>query len=100
MLFSLAFLVVAAAACDDPEPINLGTGAETTIRDLAETIRRLVGFEGRIAWDPTKPDGQPRRSLDTRRAAERLGWRASTHLGEGLRHTIGWFHANRVYRTP
>ncbi|MCA9317675.1 MAG: hypothetical protein KDB73_19480 [Planctomycetes bacterium] len=60
-------------------------------RDVAETIRRLVGFEGRIAWDPQRPDGQPRRSLDTRRAAERLGWRAATSLEEGLRTTIAWY---------
>ena len=84
-------IVLAAATCDDPEPINLGTGAETTIGDLAETIGRLVGFEGRIAWDPTKPDGQPRRSLDTRRGAQRLGWRASTSLEEGLCRTVAWY---------
>lgn len=69
-------------------------------RDVAETIRRLVGFEGRIAWDPTKPGGQPRRSLDTLRAAERLAWRASTSLEEGLRKTVAWYRAARGLGAP
>jgi GDP-L-fucose synthase len=84
-------LVRAAEVMDDPEPINLGTGMEITIRDLVTTIARLCGFTGEIRWDATKPDGQPRRCLDTRRAADRLGWRAKVGFEEGLRRTIEWF---------
>ncbi len=84
-------VVAAAATLDDPEPINLGTGVETTIRDLAETIAAIVGFPGTTEWDSSRPDGQPRRSLDTRRAAERLGWRARTPLEVGLRRTVEWY---------
>ena len=84
----------AAETMEDPEPINLGTGVEITIRDLVVLIARLVGFEGEIRWDPTKPDGQPRRCLDTTRARERLGWRAEVGFEEGLRRTIEWWRAH------
>jgi len=80
---------------EEPEPINLGTGEEITIRDLAERIARLTGFEGRLEWDATQPDGQPRRSLDTSRARERLGWEARTPFEEGLRRTIEWYREAR-----
>jgi len=83
-------IVAALERYDGPEPVNLGTGCEMTIRDLAETIRRLVGYEGEIRFDPSRPDGQPRRSLDTRRAWERFGWRAETPLEEGLERTVAW----------
>ena len=86
-------LVRAAEIIDDPEPINLGTGTEITIRDLVTLIARLCGFTGEIRWDASKPDGQPRRCLDTRRAAERLGWRAKVGFEDGLRRTIEWFRA-------
>ncbi len=83
-------LVLAAQAYDDPAPVNLGAGFEITIRDLAEKIRRLVGYEGRLVWDETKPDGQPRRCLDTSRARS-FGFQAETDFDEGLRRTIEWY---------
>ena len=81
----------AAEKADEPIPINLGTGREIRIRDLVVLITRLCRFTGRIEWDTTKPDGQPRRCLDTTRAAERLGWRAQVDLEDGLRRTVEWF---------
>jgi len=84
-------IVRASELIDDPQPINLGTGAEIRIRDLVELIAGLTGFTGRIDWDPTKPDGQPRRCLDTTRAAQRLGWRAEIPLEQGLKETIAWW---------
>jgi GDP-L-fucose synthase len=84
-------LRLAAAAYDDPEPVNIGTGVETSIRELAETIADLTGFGGEIVWDATMPNGQPRRRLDATRAAERFGFRARTPLREGLERTIAWY---------
>lgn len=78
-----------------PEPINLGTDHEVTIRETVETIARLVGFEGELRWDPTKPDGQPRRRVDASRAESVLGWRAHTPFEDGMRNTIDWYLANR-----
>lgn len=86
----------AAETLDEPVPVNLGTCMEITIRDLVELIARLTGFEGEIRWDATKPDGQPRRCLDTSRADDLLGWRADVGFEEGLRRTIDWFRANRA----
>jgi GDP-L-fucose synthase len=80
---------------DNPEPVNLGAGFEITIRDLTETIGRLVGFKGEIVWDPSKPDGQPRRCLDTTRAEKEFGFQASMPFEEGLRRTIEWWKANK-----
>jgi len=77
------------------EPVNVGAGVEISIRDLAETIARLTGFEGRLVWDPTQPDGQPRRCLDVTRAKELLGFRATTPFEEGLAKTIEWYRAHR-----
>jgi GDP-L-fucose synthase len=88
-------LIRAAEVMDTPEPINLGTNMEITIRDLVTLIARLCGFGGQIQWDATKPDGQPRRCLDVQRAAQRLGWRAKVGFEEGLRRTIDWFVAHR-----
>jgi len=88
-------IVTATAVHDDPRPINLGSGLEITIADLAALIARLCDFHGRIEWDPTRLDGQPRRRLDTRKAAELLGWRATTPLEEGLRRTITWWRKGR-----
>jgi len=76
---------------DDPDPINLGTGQEIKIKNLVQLIAGLCGFTGRIEWDPSKPDGQPRRCLDTTRAKERLGWSANTSFEEGLKRTVGWW---------
>jgi GDP-L-fucose synthase len=84
-------IVAATLEYDDPAPVNLGTGRETCISELAGMIARQVGFSGRIDWDATRPSGQPRRCLDTRRAAERFGFVARTTLEEGLRRTIAWY---------
>ena len=81
-------IATAVAEYDDAEPVNIGTGREITIRALAELIARLTGFDGRIRWDATRPDGQPRRCLDVSRARERFGFEARTDLETGLRHTI------------
>lgn len=75
---------------EDSAPVNLGTGEEITIRELALLIQELVGFEGRLTFDPSFPDGQPKRRLDTSRAMERFGWSAQVTLREGLRETIEW----------
>jgi len=85
--------VRAAEVMEAPEPMNLGTGSEITIRDLVTLIARLCGFNGEIRWDASKPDGQPRRCLDTQRAAQRLDWRAKVGFEEGLRRTIEWYRA-------
>jgi GDP-L-fucose synthase len=84
-------LMMAAEAYDDPEPVNLGTGFEITIRELAEMIKAMTGFPGRIAWDTSKPDGQPRRCLDVTRARERFGFEATMPFEEGLRRTVDWY---------
>jgi len=88
-------IVLATERYDDPEPVNLGTGREITIRELVELIARLTHFEGSIDWDPTKPDGQPRRVLDTTRARERFGFAARTPFEEGLARTIAWYENAR-----
>jgi GDP-L-fucose synthase len=87
---------LAAERYDDPEPVNLGTGVETSIRDLAETIADLTGFDGEIVWDTSMPNGQPRRSLDASRAAERFGFRAHTSLRDGLERTVAWYRETRL----
>ncbi len=74
-----------------PDPINIGTGKEIKIHELIEMIADIMGFDGEILYDTTKPDGQPRRCLDTSRAKERLGFEAKTSLSDGLQHTISWF---------
>ena len=84
-------IAAATERLDGPEPVNVGAASEITIKDLTETIARLTGFEGRLRWDPSKPDGQPRRALDTSRARERFGFEASTSLEDGLRRTIDWY---------
>ena len=84
-------IVMATQNYDGPDPVNLGAGFEITIRDLAEKIRNMVGFEGELLWDTSKPDGQPRRCLDTSRAAELFGFRAQVDFDEGLQRTIDWW---------
>jgi len=86
-------IALAAERYDGPEPVNIGAGFEISIQDLAELIARLAGFEGRLVWDTTKPDGQPRRSLDTSRAEQLFGFRARTALEDGLRKTIDWYQS-------
>ena len=92
-------IVKAAESYDGGDPVNIGTGQEIRIRDLAETIAAKVGFSGRVAWDTTKPNGQPRRCLDVSRAKERFGFEARCSLSEGLESTIAWFVANRKTET-
>jgi GDP-L-fucose synthase len=82
---------LAAERYDDPAPVNVGTGAEISIRELAETIAGLTGFAGRIVWDTSMPNGQPRRALDASRAAAAFGFRARTSLHDGLEQTIAWY---------
>jgi len=89
-----AAIVLAAERYDGPEPVNLGSGEEISIRDLAGLIAELTGFEGEIEWDESQPNGQPRRLLDTRRALELFGFRAGTRLRDGLERTIAWYRAN------
>ncbi len=84
-------IVLAAERFDDSEPVNLGSGFEISIRDLLTTIARHTGFTGRIVWDTSKPNGQPRRALNTDRAFERFGFRATTDFDEGLRQTVAWY---------
>jgi GDP-L-fucose synthase len=84
-------LLLAADRYDDPEPVNLGTGVETSIRELAETIADLTGFSGEIVWDTSMPNGQPRRQLDASRAMRLFGFEARTSLREGLAETIAWY---------
>jgi GDP-L-fucose synthase len=86
---------LAAQRYDDAEPVNLGTGEEISIRELAELVAELTGFDGEIIWDTTKPNGQPRRKLDVSRAEERFGFRSHTTLREGLQPTIEWFRSHR-----
>jgi GDP-L-fucose synthase len=88
-------IVAAATQYDGEDPVNLGSGQEISISDLARTISDLVGFGGDIRWDRSKPNGQPRRMLDTSRARERFGWSARTRFEDGLRVTIDWYAANR-----
>ena len=92
--------MLAAERYDGAEPVNLGTGVETSIRDLAETVAELTGFDGEIVWDTSKPNGQPRRSLDASRAEELFGFRARTALREGLERTVAWYreHAHSACR--
>jgi len=88
-------IAIAANTYGDSQPLNIGSGRETTIRELTGLIARLCGFEGEIRWDPGKPDGQPRRCLDTTRAEEQLGWVARVPLEEGLRATIESYEKSR-----
>jgi GDP-L-fucose synthase len=92
-------ICLAAEKYDGPEPVNLGAGFEITIRDLTELVARLTGFGGQIVWDPNKPDGQPRRCLDTSRAEQLFGFRARTSFEEGLKRTIEWYRSERSSKT-
>ena len=90
-------IVLAAERYDQPDPVNLGTGFEISIKDLTELIVKLTGFEGRIIWDTSKPDGQPRRCLDVGKADRLFGFRAGTPLKQGLAKTIKWYRARRHF---
>ena len=84
-------VVLAALRYDQPEPVNLGTGEEVSIKHLAELIGEATGYEGEIVWDTTKPNGQPRRKLDTTRAKELFGFEAKTPFREGVARTVAWY---------
>ncbi|MGH8070507.1 MAG: GDP-L-fucose synthase family protein [Candidatus Entotheonellia bacterium] len=88
-------IVLASEHYNDPEPVNVGSGVEICIKELVELIAELTGFQGRLAWDPTKPDGQPRRCLDTSRATHAFGFRAQTDFRQGLMRTIDWYRQFR-----
>ena len=89
-------LLLAAEHYNSSEPVNLGSGNEISIKDLAEMIAYLTGFEGELVWDTTKPNGQPRRALDVNRAKQLFGFHAETSLKEGLKRTIEWYQANKT----
>jgi GDP-L-fucose synthase len=96
-------ILLAAERYNKSDPINVGAGFEITIRDLVNLIARLTSFEGRIVWDPSKPNGQPRRLLDISKAEKEFGFRAKVGFEEGLRRTIEWYraHASSIHpRTP
>jgi GDP-L-fucose synthase len=88
-------IVAAAEGYDGPEPVNIGSGQEISIHDLVALVAELVGFQGEVRWDTTKPDGQPRRRLDTTRARELFGFEARVPLREGLQRTIDWYLDHR-----
>jgi len=93
-------LGLAAERYDGAEPVNIGTGDEISIRDLVSLLADLVGFTGEIRWDTTKPNGQPRRRLDTSRAEQLFGFRARTSLREGLEKTIAWYREHALRGAP
>jgi GDP-L-fucose synthase len=86
-------IVLSMEKYESPEPMNLGSGREITIKDLTQLVAQLSGFEGKIVWDPSKPDGQPRRCLDVSRARDEIGFTAKTSLEDGLRKTIAWYES-------
>jgi GDP-L-fucose synthase len=89
-------VALAAEHYNDPDPVNVGAGQEITIRELATTVCKLCGLTGAIRWDASRPDGQPRRCLETSRAAAAFGFRARTKLMDGLRQTIAWYERHRA----
>ena len=91
-------IVLATERYDGDDPVNLGVGREITIRELVEVIVRLTRFAGEVRWDPSKPDGQPRRALDTSRARERFGFVAKTSFEDGLRQTVAWYEGQIAAR--
>jgi len=93
-------IVAALEHLQGSDPVNVGAGSEISIRDLAQRIGEATGFTGRFRFDPSQPDGQPRRCLDTSRAEQLLGWRAETSLGEGLLRTVAWFRSQRREPAP
>jgi nucleoside-diphosphate-sugar epimerase len=93
-------VVAATERYESPDPVNIGIGSEITIRDLVELIAEATNFSGEIKWDTTKPDGQPRRVLDTTRAAQAFGFHATTSFEDGLRATVDWFRENMGVGQP
>ena len=88
-------IMLASARYNSSDPVNLGSGSEISIKDLVEKVAAAVGFTGRIVWDASKPNGQPRRCLDVSRAAA-FGFRASTPFREGLTQTVDWYRQARL----
>jgi len=84
-------IVLATEKYDKPDPVNIGAGFEISIKDLANLIKEIIGFKGKIVWDTSKPDGQPRRCLNTSRAEKEFGFKAKTKFNEGLKKTIDWY---------
>jgi len=93
-------ILLAAERYDSSEPVNLGSGFEISIKDLLTTIARHTGYAGQIVWDTSKPNGQPRRALNTDRAWERFGFRATTGFDEGLRRTVAWYRETLAHALP
>ena len=91
-------IVLATERYNKPDPINVGSGMEISIKDLAHLIVQLTGFEGDIVWDTSKPGGQPRRCLDVSKAEREFGFRARSPFEEGLRRTIAWYREQRGQR--
>jgi GDP-L-fucose synthase len=89
-------IVLATEKLQTSEPVNVGTGREISIRDLAHLLARKIGFHGRIRFNANQPDGQPRRCLDVTRAFDLLGFQASTSLEKGLEHTINWYRSQQI----
>jgi len=89
-------ILAAAERYDGGEPVNLGSGEEIAVRDLAALVARGTGYAGAIRWDPSKPNGQPRRRLDVSRAERLFGWRATTPLAEGLKRTVAWYRGSSL----
>jgi GDP-L-fucose synthase len=89
-------IVIAAEKYSKPDLLNLGSGQEISVRDLLETIRTVTACSAKVRWDESKPDGQPRRCLDTTRAAAEFGWRAKTPLSSGLQETVDWYTATQT----
>jgi len=87
-------ILLATEKYNKSDPVNLGTDLEITIKDLAELIAKLTGFKGKIKWDTSKPDGQPRRKLNTSRAEREFGFKAKMNFEEGLKRTIKWYKDN------
>lgn len=90
-------ILLAAEKYDDSEPVNIGAGREVAIRDLASMIGEMTGFKGKIVWDTSKPNGQPRRCLDTQKAREKFGFEAKVSLEEGLKRTIQWYRESGAH---
>ncbi|MCX6690602.1 MAG: GDP-L-fucose synthase, partial [Methanoregula sp.] len=89
-------IILAAERYNKPDPVNLGAGMEITIRDLVALIQELTDYSGEIQWDTTKPDGQPKRSLDVSRAKREFGFEAQMPFREGLKRTIAWYENHRA----
>jgi GDP-L-fucose synthase len=93
-------LVLASERYDGADPVNLGTGVETSVEETAELVAAAVGFSGEIRWDTSMPNGQPRRSLDSSRAEELFGFRARVPLREGITRTVAWYREHGRLRAP